>query len=519
MASHGEPGTGKDLLITNARIIDGRGVPPDGRLRSIRVEDGRIAGIWEDPAGREVAVADAPTTASMRILDVRGATVMPGLIDAHTHMASVPGSMYRKDNQEELARLRLRQLRARVACGITSVLDCSISAPMLRWYRDHALSGGVGPSVFALAPTFYTPGGYCDDPDAVPYMMSETMRPVSTRADVVAGFAAYEDLSDRVVGAKVLLETGGGMLPVHSPEMRNIIAEECAERRMPIYVHAYRKNEQAMALDMGVRTLVHSGFMYGSPSRAFIDRMQKQGVYQVTTVSFLRELSRPDSVDDALEQLTVPSEELATVVDPGAWVHMYSTMSRAFLPKWVPTFVAAGYTAFTGTKTFRGFLERSVRNAGKAIMRMHEAGIPIVVGTDSGNWPLIPSCFHGPSMIREIELLGEVGMAPMDLICSATRIPAQMMGIDQLVGTVEVGKRADLVVVGEDPLTDLGAFRRSIRYTVCGGEARTPEQWMRDASASAFQIRRKSPLSGEGTWQTVQTSQTEEACSSPTPGF
>lgn len=472
---------GSDLLITSARVIDGTGARPDNRLRAIRIEDGRIAEITENlPVGA--------TRAATCVLDVGGATVMPGLIDAHTHMASVPGSMYRKDSQEELARLRLHQLRSRLACGITTVLDCSISAPMLRWYRDHSLSGGVGPRVYALAPTFYTRGGYCDDAEANVYMGATTMRPVSTRADVVSGFADYEDLLDGIVGAKVPLETGGGVLPVHAAEMRGIIAEECAKRDMPIYVHAYRKNEQAMALDMGIRTLVHSGFMWGSPSRAFIDRMGRQGVYQVTTLSFFLELSRPDSVDDPLEQLTVPSEELTTVADPEAWKHMFTTSAGVFLPKWTPAFGVAAYLRFGRSRSFRRLSERSVKNACKAVMQMHEAGIPIVVGTDSGNWPMVPSCFHGPSMIVEIELLGEAGMAPMDVLQSATRIPAEMMGIDHLVGTVEVGKRADLLVVAEDPLKDLSALRRSVRFTIHDGEARTPQEWMRDGDAPAQQV-------------------------------
>ncbi len=216
---------------------------------------------------------------------------------------------------------------------------------------------------------------------------------------------------------------------------------------------------------MGIRTLVHSGFMWGSPSRAFIDRLRRQGVYQVTTLSFFLELSRPDSVDAPLEQLTVPSEELATVADPEAWKHMFTTS-------------AAAYLRFGSSRSFRRLSERSVKNACKAVMQMHEAGIPIVVGTDSGNWPMVPSCFHGPSMMVEIELFGEAGMAPMDVLQSATRIPAEMRRIDHLVGTVEVGKRADLIVVGEDPLEDLSAIRRSLKWTIRDGDARTPEEWM-----------------------------------------
>jgi adenine deaminase len=194
---------------------------------------------------------------------------------------------------------------------------------------------------------------------------------------------------------------------------------------------------------------------------------------------------------------------------------MFTTSAGVFLPKWTPAFGVAAYLRFGRSRSFRRLSERSVKNACKAVMQMHEAGIPIVVGTDSGNWPMVPSCFHGPSMIREIELLGEVGMAPMDVLQSATRIPAEMMGIDHLVGTVEVGRRADLIVVGEDPLSDLSALHRSLRYTIRDGDARTPEEWLQAAHRPPTEIRRKATATGEGTWQTTDTQ--AQAYSSPTP--
>jgi adenine deaminase len=136
------------------------------------------------------------------------------------------------------------------------------------------------------------------------------------------------------------------------------------------------------------------------------------------------------------------------------------------------------------------------------------------VGTDSANFPTFISFFHGPSTIREIELLREAGIPAIDVLQSATRIPAEMMGIDHLVGTVEVGKRADLIVVGEDPLTNPMALRRSLRYTIRDGDARTPQEWMQVNDRPTTQIRRKSTTTGEETWQGTEAQ--EEAYSSPT---
>ncbi|XPS89328.1 uncharacterized protein Dvar_73470 [Desulfosarcina variabilis str. Montpellier] len=65
----------------------------------------------------------------------------------------------------------------------------------------------------------------------------------------------------------------------------------------------------------------------------------------------------------------------------------------------------------------------------------------------------------------------------MDVISSATRIPAKMMGLQDLIGTVEVGKQAGLIVVQHDPLEDLTALR-SLIWTIKAGEAHTPEEWV-----------------------------------------
>lgn len=112
----------------------------------------------------------------------------------------------------------------------------------------------------------------------------------------------------------------------------------------------------------------------------------------------------------------------------------------------------------------------------RAARQLHEAGARLVIGSDAGNSSLL-SEFHGTSTLRELELLAQAGVPPADVLAAATRVPAQMLGIEGDAGTIEPGKRADMVVLAGDPLVDITAIR-TIRFTVKDGVAHTPAEWM-----------------------------------------
>jgi imidazolonepropionase-like amidohydrolase len=98
------------------------------------------------------------------------------------------------------------------------------------------------------------------------------------------------------------------------------------------------------------------------------------------------------------------------------------------------------------------------------VKRLHEAGIPIAVGTDAGN----PGTAHGPSLYREMEALQSAGMSAADVFASATLVAARAMGRAAEVGTIEAGKLADLIVVDADPRADIANVRR-VRLVMKGG--------------------------------------------------
>jgi imidazolonepropionase-like amidohydrolase len=112
----------------------------------------------------------------------------------------------------------------------------------------------------------------------------------------------------------------------------------------------------------------------------------------------------------------------------------------------------------------------------RAAKRLYDAGVPLVIGSDAGNSSLL-SEFHGTSTPRELALLADAGVPAAAVLAAATRVSAAMLGIAADTGTVEPGKRADLVVLAGDPLADMRAVR-TIRWTIKAGVVHTPEEWI-----------------------------------------
>lgn len=98
------------------------------------------------------------------------------------------------------------------------------------------------------------------------------------------------------------------------------------------------------------------------------------------------------------------------------------------------------------------------------LRRVHEAGIPVALGTDAGN----PFTVHGPSVYAELERMQAAGIGPADLLVMATRNGARAMGRQDEIGTLEAGKAANFIVLTEDPLEDITNLR-SITHVARAG--------------------------------------------------
>jgi imidazolonepropionase-like amidohydrolase len=280
------------------------------------------------------------------------------------------------------------------------------------------------------------------------------------------------------VGVKVPMERGFGnrtYLPIHSPAVRAAIVRETRQRGLPIYVHSSDEAEHTMALDMGARGLMHLNFSNVDPSPQFVARMARTDAYMVTTFSIIDAgLVRwhPERLDEPLVQTAVPESERRTAGSNDAWRSNDETQFayRYRLPQ-----VVLHWMAWLSPPSEAGEAAALATNL-RAARRLHEAGARLVIGSDAGNSSVL-SQFHGVSTLRELELLSEAGVPAPDVLAAATRVPAEMLGIADTVGTLEPGKRADLVILAADPTAGMHAIR-AIRFTVKNGVPHSPVEWM-----------------------------------------
>lgn len=442
------------LLIEHARLIDGSGGPPAENI-SILISAGTIVRI-----GHQIVAPEA------KKLDASGLTVLPGIVDSHVHVSSVPGSGFRDDSREVLEALQRHHLSAYLACGVTTVLDTAIPVDEARKIQAWLQSGHPGPRLLVLSPTFTSPLGYLSNDRLGPGLF---FSPVSSIAEVEQRFRQSEELD--AAGVKVVLESGFGFgeLPIHSDQIREAIRQEASRRDLPLYVHSTAESDQHVAIEMGAHAHVH-GATFGSDD---VVKRLEQTSHLITTLSIQDAWTiakDPSRLDQPLYQSTVPLIELETARSADAWMNLSKRFASMVLPDTatehqIADFAKAGDPSDT--------LSRWLANVGK----LRAAGATIVMGSDSGNWPIMPHMFHGPTSIREIELLGMAGLSRMEAIRAATSVPAAMLGLDGEIGSVAVGRRADLIIVAEDPLEDLRALR-SIQWTIKDGVAKSPTEWL-----------------------------------------
>lgn len=449
----------RDLVIRNARLFDGTGAPTRDGL-SILVREGRIAAIAPD-----ISAPDLP------VLDVQGSTVIPGLMNMHVHFHFAPGQAQRGDSQEMLRELNRKHLPAYLASGVTTVLDAATHISVAGEIRKLLDEGVPGPTVLTLGPAFTSPGGYAE----TDYRGVATVDEVEERLDVAESLGA--------VGIKVMVEQGltplGSSWPIHSAEILDAIVSGAKRRNLPIYVHATSEDEYRIAADMGAHAIMHAPLSFlrgGKLSDSLIEALSEAGTYVVTTLSLMDAATtgnHPERLNDPLVQLTVPATEMATARDPEA-DRFAARSAIGYGPQWIPRSLIGVIARLVWSERM---ILATLRRTQDMIRDLHEAGVPIVVGTDTPGTPYFQYNFHGPTILREIELVAAAGLSPEEALAAATRIPAEMVGLCDELGTVEIGKKADMLILEGDPLEDLGALR-SIRWTIKDGVARSPEGWM-----------------------------------------
>ena len=350
--------------------------------------------------GRIVAAGPSATTAvpaGAKRISVTGKTIMPGLWDMHTHLM-----------QMEWAPVYL-------AAGVTTVRDMGNNLYFIVPFRQAVVSRAIlGPRM--LLAGLVDGGG----PNAFGALNATT--PDEGRAIV----RRYHDLGFEQMKLYDLVK----------PDVVGAIVAEAHRLGMTVTGHVPRALGLLGAIDSGMDNIAHlpiHGSAQSDTVRALIDSVRAHG----------------------------------TVIDPtAAWGELLSHSTAEPVSNLIPGVVnlppvlAQRVNAMGVASIDTATAHARMRQTLGVIRALHDAGVPLVAGTDEG----VP----GLSVYREVELYAKAGIPPIDALRSATAVPAQVMKLDRSLGTIEPGKIADLIVLDGNPLARIENLEH-VRLVMKGG--------------------------------------------------
>jgi imidazolonepropionase-like amidohydrolase len=392
----------KTYVLKAARMFDGKSnalVKPG----LVIVTDGKIAAVG--------SAASIPADAE--VIDLGDATLLPGLIDAHTHLTGMYSEDYKQRELDTLQKTIAEQaidttVNAKVTlmAGITTVRDVGsgdfLDVGLRNAIRDHIVPG---PRMLVTVHALGATGGHCDSEDGFRAGLfgheSGPLDGVITGPDQ----ARYAVRLDHKYGADMIkvCATGGVLsltddvdTPQLTQEELNAIVDEAHALRRKTAAHAHGAEGAKRAIRAGIDSIEHGTFLDDEA----LDMMKQRGTYLVPT------LMAPHGIQEQIDKGTyIPPPILAKA----------------------KAAIAAGHQMFQ-----------------KALGK----GVKIGMGTDAGVYP------HGRNT-EEFHLMVDLGMKPIDALKSGTSADADLLGLADKIGTLETGKLADVVAVPGDPVENI----------------------------------------------------------------
>ena len=393
------------MVLKAAHLFDSTGTA---------LKDGAIVVVRGD---RIVSVGTAATPAGARVIDLGDATLLPGFIDAHTHLTLEFQKDYYHFIYDRLMRFPAEQAmyaaiyaRRTLEAGFTTVRNVGAYDFVDVGLRN-AINAGVaeGPRILTAVHGIGSPGGHFDDysfpPDKVkPWGPIEGIcsGPEECREAVRYQMKWGADLIKIAASGGVLSEADPVDVPQLTLEEMSAIVSEAHKWRRKVAAHCHGDAAARIAIEAGVDSIEHGSFL----TEDTLKLMKAKGVYLVPTRMAVYWVSKQ--------------------ADAGAYPQKIADKARAA--------AAAHGTMF------------------KAALRI---GVPIALGTDAGVYP------HGMNAM-EFGLMTDLGMSPAAALLAGTRESAKLLGIEAQVGTLEAGKVADVVAVPGSVLGDIHATEHPV---------------------------------------------------------
>jgi imidazolonepropionase-like amidohydrolase len=361
--------------------------------------------------------ADAKLSPATQTIDLPNATVLPGLIDAHTHLTFDPANLGYEGLGISYPREALfgaRNARVTLEAGFTTVRNVGAGGYSDVALRDAINAGDVpGPRMLVSGPAIGITGGHCDDNLLAPQFHATELG-VADGVDAVR----HKVRENIKYGADLIkiCATGGVMSKGDDPnasqytrEEMKAIVEEAHRLGRKVAAHAHGAEGVSWASDAGVDSIEHGHLMDDSS----IATLKKNGTYIVPTL-YLMDWNRENLGKRNAPDYVVRKMQAVSAVGQ-------DTLKKAFA-----------------------------------------AGVKVAFGTDAAVYP------HGLNA-HEFAVYVRLGMSPLQAIQTATIHGADLLGWSSKIGTLEAGKWADLIAVEGDPLKDVTTLQQ-VKFVMKGGE-------------------------------------------------
>ncbi len=347
-----------------------------------------------------------------RIIDLRSKTVLPGLMDMHTHLAGQfeKGGYIKRfqDYPAETALAAVKYLERTLMSGFTTVRDVGGGEGVDLALRNAVRKGDIiGPRMFVAGKSLGVMGGHADPTNGfredilgIPGPEEGVVNGVeSARRAALLAIKRGGDHIKITATAGVLSLASKAKTPQFTEEEIRVIVQTAADFGKKVAAHAHGAEGMKRAIRAGVASIEHGTFM----DEEAMELMKKHGTYLVPTIIAGRSVADSAAIPGFYHPLVVPkAKALGPVIS--------STFAKAY-----------------------------------------KAGVPIAFGTDAGVFA------HGKNA-KEFVYMVEAGMKPIEAIRSATYHGARLLGVEDSLGTIEKGKIADIIAVDENPLKNIATL-------------------------------------------------------------